>query len=58
MHAEVDLTTAFAEMENELWNWTWGGIFFCYYSSLQLMVLKHVSTDDVNDTPPLQKKIH
>lgn len=58
MHAEVDLTTAFAEMENELWNWTWGGIFFCYYS-LQLMALKHVSTDDVNDTPPpSKKKIH
>lgn len=56
MHAEVDLTTAFAEMENELWNWTWGGIFFCYYSSLQLMALKHVSTDDVNDTPPPPKK--
>lgn len=32
------------------------GFFFCYYSSLQLMALKHVSTDDVNDTPPPSKK--
>lgn len=31
--------------------------FFCYYSSLQLMALKHVSTDDVNDPPPQKKSI-
>lgn len=54
MHAEVDLTTAFAEMENELWNWTWGGIFLL----LQLVAVNGTKSrlNRWCKWPPPQKK--